>query len=83
MTKYYCRGNVCKTKREGRQICCYECLNSAWCGDMGEWPCCMPWDCGKSIKITDYYFRRYAKYGEGMRNFPVRKCKRRQLEGKK
>ena len=81
MTKYYCRGNVCKTKREGRQVCCYECLNSAWCSDMGEWTGCVPWMCGKSIKVTDRYFRCYAKHGAG-RTFLVRKCKQRKLEGK-
>ena len=81
MTKYYCRGNVCKTKREGRQVCCYECLNSAWCSDMGEWAGCMPWACGKSIKVTDHYFRCYVKHGTG-RTFLIRKCKQRKLGGK-
>ncbi len=83
MTKYYCRGNVCKTKKNKRQVCCYDCLNASWCSDMGEWSRCMPWTCGKSVKITDYYFRRYAKYGAGERTFLIRKCIGRKLGGEK
>ena len=81
MTKYYCRGDVCKVKKEGRHICCYNCLNALWCSDMGEWARCVPWKCGKSIRVTDKYFQRYARRGKG--NFPVRKCKHKKLEGKK
>jgi hypothetical protein len=43
----------------------------------------MPWTCGKSVKVTDYYFRRYAKYGAGERTFLIRKCIGRKLEGEK
>ncbi len=81
VTKYYCYGDVCKTKRK-RQPCCLACINRAWCRITDEWPGCVPWMCGKSAKETDYYFRYYARHGVNAR-FLLRKCKRRRLEGKK
>lgn len=84
MTKYYCRGNVCKMNHKGRHLCCWHCLNFQWCDDMGEWRGCQPWMCGKSTRVSDHYERRYESIGRAVDGaFPVRKyLKRRIIRGR-
>ena len=78
MTRYYCRGDICKINSKELRICCIYCMNHLWCG-----PDCKPWSCGKSIRKSDYYRRYYARI-EAIKQkrggaFPVRKCLSRKL----
>ena len=87
MTKYYCRANICRTNHKARKLCCWNCLNMSWCDSMGEWKGCNPWTCGKSIRISDYYWRYFARIGylewTGKTAFPLRKLKKKLIANRR